>query len=337
MVPTPTAWSVPAQRGAPRPRGQRPLPLLLPFLAIAVLAAGCGRTPKLSLESDPVGASVWVNDELRGPTPQSLELREGASLRVRVVLPGYRDWETTVSAAAAAPGGRLVAKLVLVEVHSLHCTSHPPGAEVLVDGEVRGTTPVTIEGIESGACEVVLRAEGWKTERREVRFSGEDDPVVVDVALESLSESYYLSEIRDAPHELANYVDLAHHYVLQKEFLEAVGILEKGIDRVLKHGAAEGEGRLWSEINRITVMQFAYGTEEDLYKARLAVRDMLRGVLKRYPYGNPGLFGEYVYVLSALGERGEGRRRMDEALRRFPSSKELQRLRKQLTRELYGG
>lgn len=311
-----------------------PALLVLALFTTVVLTPGCRRAPEVSLESDPVGASVWVDGELRGPTPQSLELPEGDAVRVRVVLPGYRDWETTLSAAGTPPGRRLVAKLVPTTVHSLRCTSQPPGAEVLVDGEVRGTTPLTIEGIESEACEVVFRAEGWETAREEVRFSGGDEPVAVDVVLKSLNESYYLRGISQAPNELAHYVDLAHHYVLQKEFGEAAAVLDKAIDRVFKHGASSGESRLWSEINRITVMQFAYGTEKDQHKARLEVRNMLGGVLKRHPYGSPGLFGQYVCVLAMLGERGEARRRMDEALRRFPSSKELQNLRKQLAPQL---
>ena len=300
------------------------------MLTIVLLTPGCGRAPEIALESDPAGASVWIDGELRGPTPQSLTLPEGAAVRVLFVLPGYRDWETTLSAVSPPPERRVVARLVSTAARSLRCTSRPPGAEVLVDGEVRGTTPLTIEGIESEACEVVFRAEGWETAREEVRLDGGDEPVVVDVALRSLSEAYSLKRISEAPNVLAHYIDLAHYYVLQKQFGEAAGILEKALDRLFKHGASSGESRLWSEISRITVMQFAYGTEEDQQKARLQVRNMLGRVLKRYPYGNPGLFGEYVRVLAALGERGEAKRRMDEGLRRFSSSKELQRLRKQL-------
>jgi hypothetical protein len=303
---------------------------------VAVCLSGCTRAPQITVTSDPPGAAVWVDGDLRGPAPQTLEVPRGdAGLALRVVLPGYADGEAVLRRGALPADGRLVMKLVARRSHTLQCLSRPAGAEVLLDGEVRGQTPLTIVGVDSDSCELLFRAPARESVSRTVELSGSTDPVVVEVTLKSLGEGYYLARIREAPEALPNYVDLAHLYALEKRFDAAAQVLEKGAILCLSGRLADESPayRLWSEIERIVTMQFEYGSPEDLQTARLKMRKMLDGLLGRFPSGSPALFEQYTLVLAELGESKKARAALDEGLRRYPDSKELQRLQKRLGKQ----
>ncbi len=49
----------------------------------------------LKVDSNPLGAQVFVDGGFRGPTPLQLELSQGKH-EVRLTLPNYLDWEAQV-------------------------------------------------------------------------------------------------------------------------------------------------------------------------------------------------------------------------------------------------
>jgi hypothetical protein len=76
----------------------------------------------LKVQSQPGEAQVYVNDEPKGPTNTSGELRLSdlapGSYRVRVALPGYKTWENTLSVTA----GESVTAFVTLEKENLEPT-----------------------------------------------------------------------------------------------------------------------------------------------------------------------------------------------------------------------
>ncbi|MBI4411600.1 MAG: PEGA domain-containing protein [Deltaproteobacteria bacterium] len=74
------------------------------LLGMVVVSAmvGCatlisGTTQKFGLSTTPAGASVTVDNQTRGQTPVVLKLDRGADHTLKITLPGYKPFETTIT------------------------------------------------------------------------------------------------------------------------------------------------------------------------------------------------------------------------------------------------
>ncbi len=128
---------------------------------MAVPAAAAGGS--LRIESDPAGAQVRLNGEVKGTTPVSLSMpagsysltvQHGSSVREMPVsvtngatTVHHITWADTPSAAPAETGNLSVA-------------TDPPGSDVAIDGEPRGIAPLTLRNLPVGQHRVVVRARG---------------------------------------------------------------------------------------------------------------------------------------------------------------------------------
>ena len=109
----------------------------------------------LSLVSTPVGATFYLNDELKGTTPVRLELQTG-SYRLKLKKEGYADWEEEVLVDKDL--SKNIAMLKMVDVWFL---TEPPQAEVYLDNRYMGETPI-METILEGSYNVRFRKEKYK-------------------------------------------------------------------------------------------------------------------------------------------------------------------------------
>ncbi|NOY81918.1 MAG: PEGA domain-containing protein [Kiritimatiellaeota bacterium] len=303
------------------------------FLGAVVLAAlvvgGCGRS-EMIVRTRPPGATVWVNGELKGPAPCRVRFPRQGIVRLRVSHPGYHEWSKELRADSARRQNVLEVALKPRVPHKLVCTTRPPGAKVLLDGQFRGLTPLTIENVDLESCTLVFRLAGFESVSRPVDLRNAPEQVRVDVTLRGLTEAYYLTRIKKAPDDLGNYVDLAHGYALDKKFKEAAAAIENAVVRIYEHGAAKDANRLWSEADRIITRQFAYGDERDVAEARRQLGGVLKRLLKKYGARSPELYRTYIVLLAADGEKARARVLYREALRRFPGDRHLRRLAKHL-------
>jgi hypothetical protein len=135
---------------------------------------------RLLIRTSPSGASVAVDGVARGVTPLALRDLELGSRTITVTRRGYiaedhrvvltaarpsRSLELRLSASAAAAAQRpaAVAKgrsgattgVLVIE-------SRPPGATVTVDGQNRGTTPLTIDALPPGDYRVNFSLAGYQ-------------------------------------------------------------------------------------------------------------------------------------------------------------------------------
>jgi hypothetical protein len=81
-----------------------PRPLLLAALGLLAGAlAGCGMQRTLRLDSDPSGASVWVDGVPRGATPLTIPYAHPRTFHVRLEKPGYlsRAEDVTIAGTTA--------------------------------------------------------------------------------------------------------------------------------------------------------------------------------------------------------------------------------------------
>jgi len=102
--------------------------------------AATGKLATLSVASQPVGASVWINGKERGRTPVQVKL-QSSSAHVVLVLAGYASATIDVT---VAEGARVSKELLAVE---------PPltgDARFRAECTTQGKLPIVVDGKETG-------------------------------------------------------------------------------------------------------------------------------------------------------------------------------------------
>jgi hypothetical protein len=135
------------------------------------------RTGVLSVNSSPSGADVYIDNQRVGRTPYSAQLNEG-TYDVRVSLPGYADYRTTVRVERNQET-RINAQLVPLRAQLT--ISANVEARVFVDGQEVGSVgpggAVRFE-VDPGRHQVVLLAPGYRVFVTEVSLrSGENETI----------------------------------------------------------------------------------------------------------------------------------------------------------------
>ena len=120
---------------------------------------------RLEIASSPSEASVSVDGEFRGRTPLALRLSPGRAHRVALSKPGYET--ITRELSVAADSGRRLQIDMPPQYGEIAVLSTPPGAEIRVDGQPRGTTPATLE-LTAVSHTIEIRLAGYAPERAEL-------------------------------------------------------------------------------------------------------------------------------------------------------------------------
>lgn len=131
----------------------------------------------LSILTSPNGAKVYVDEELRGQAPLILDTVAAGSHAVRVELDGYETQSRTIELAKSqtrAEEFQLIRNAGVIDV-----VTDPPGVDVTVDGEKKGTTatggerqpsaPFRIEPVTTGEHKVLLAKKGFYSVEKVVK------------------------------------------------------------------------------------------------------------------------------------------------------------------------
>lgn len=115
---------------------------------------------EVSIASTPPGASILVDGESLGSTPATVEILEGERQLI-LQLAAYSDWRQTLAVEAGIPQDLgNIALLPAAGVLSL--TSSPGGANVTLDGEFQGQTPLELELSPDRPYRLVLAKPGYR-------------------------------------------------------------------------------------------------------------------------------------------------------------------------------
>jgi hypothetical protein len=128
-------------------------------------------TAAVTITSEPPGASVTVDGDVRGKTPVTIDLPDGT--HELGVGTGPSAWSDTITARAGEP-----ALIHLVqpfpsaaaeppEEGTLEITTEPAGLPVSVDGQPRGVSPISVTGLDPGMHDIAV-VRGASTIRRSV-------------------------------------------------------------------------------------------------------------------------------------------------------------------------
>ncbi|MCC7418144.1 MAG: PEGA domain-containing protein [Acidobacteria bacterium] len=125
---------------------------------VAAPAAAVPKEGTLVVNTTPPGARLFVDGVDRGTTPQTLTLNAGThSMEVR------GDGAPRAMPITVAAGGQVTQFIDLPKgpatLGDLQVKTDPQGARITVDGVARGVAPITVEGLQPGAHEVLVESD----------------------------------------------------------------------------------------------------------------------------------------------------------------------------------
>jgi len=120
------------------------------------------RNGSIALTSNPSGAAVYIDGSLRGTSPALFPEIFPGYHQVTLSKTGYDDWSTVVSIGS---GQTAAINAVMMKstgiTGSLAVITDPPGAEIFIDGDFEGVSPVTIQGLLPGTHSVLVTLEEY--------------------------------------------------------------------------------------------------------------------------------------------------------------------------------
>ncbi len=272
------------------------------------------RTPliAISIDSTPSGADVFIDEESRGRTPTEARLTPGQHV-IRIVRVGYMPWRRTFDAAKTR---KLAPTLEPLRVATLIVESEPGGADVLLDGERRGTTPIRLSNDEAGAHTVRVADEPiYRAVTRHVQLKARETRRLT-VRLTSKLEAFYREQIKEQPAKLGNYTELVHHYLEEQSMEKAVAVTTKAL-RVLDGAEASSIElrQFYTELD-IVCLGRAAGVSDAMREELLEAVLALFGRLAATKPHEPELYLPIVRILERTGRFTRMLEACDEAAQR---------------------
>lgn len=137
----------------------------------------------LRVESEPIGAAVFLNGDFVGVTPYAEEYREAGEYRLQLELEEHHPVIATISVTAGVESVRSYAMSERASLDEyvpptpgfLSVRGAADGLSVEIDGELRGFTPLDGVRLAPGEYLVSIRGAGWEpyTTTVEVQAAGE--------------------------------------------------------------------------------------------------------------------------------------------------------------------
>ena len=153
------------------------------------------KTGWIILDSEPSGASVYINDEFVGNTPLNNYKQAYGTYQYRLEHPNYHTSSGTINLNA----GRYEDKIVMKPAFgSVDVKSNVVGAEVLLDGKTTGKkTPCTLNEVASGKHTITLRLNKYAPQQQEVTVE-DGQTAQVSVSMDARFASVTINSLQSA-------------------------------------------------------------------------------------------------------------------------------------------
>jgi len=181
----------------------------------------------LSVASVPAGASLMVNGRLVGATPVRLDGLPTGNYVVRLEKYGCRPVSRCVEIGAA--GLSLDETLEAVQTGALAVDVKPRGAEVLLDGELLGNTPLKASDIPVGPHELLVRKTNFDPYSAQITVRPGEMLPFGDFELKDKILGMLEGQVKSEPQRLAHYIDLGHYLFVNDRMDEAVEVYAQGL------------------------------------------------------------------------------------------------------------
>jgi len=127
----------------------------------------------LLVKSEPPGSEVVINSEVMGATPALITELPLGEYEVTIRSPGLPVRKEPVALLDRKP-----VKLEIRHAPRVAVNSYPPGAEILVDGELKGLAPLVLEDLPRGVHVLMAQLDEHDSQEKEIILvSGLNDAV----------------------------------------------------------------------------------------------------------------------------------------------------------------
>jgi hypothetical protein len=163
---------------------------LIAILILCLLAAGLFvfLRPGLKIVGEPSASAVFLDDKHVGETPLSIRMWMGGKHIIRVTKKGHNDFEQIIEMQFGTTK-EINAELVPKLLGGLTVKSDPEGANVYLDGQMKGVTPLRLDNVKKGTISLEIKKDHYSTVKRNLVVKPSLGETTVDVHLESLCGS----------------------------------------------------------------------------------------------------------------------------------------------------
>ena len=126
-------------------------------------------TGSIYANSEPNGAGIYLDENYKGQTPQTIPNVPIGEHTLKLSKDGYEEISHTITVASDQT--TTFSKSLTGETGSISVSSNPSGAEVYIDGIYKGLTPKTISDVPVGKHVIVLAKPGYETASSEITVS----------------------------------------------------------------------------------------------------------------------------------------------------------------------
>ncbi|MCZ7647564.1 MAG: PEGA domain-containing protein [Planctomycetota bacterium] len=212
-APAPQGLVVHAAR-RPASRVLFPLAMALVALAVAALALGPwqffgGGSNRLTVDSDPPGASLFVNGRLIGATPIALSDLKPGSYVLRLERVGFKEDVRHVE--IGDQDAVVSASLAKLPTGGLNVAIEPEGSEVLLDGDMIGNTPLVLTSVPAGPHELVVRKTNFETYTQRITIKPNEVAEFEGFELRDLILAMLKRQCLAEPQRISHRMDLGHY------------------------------------------------------------------------------------------------------------------------------
>jgi len=153
------------------------------------------KTGWIVLDSDPLGASVYINNEYVGTTPLNNYKQAYGKYSYRLEHPNYHSSSGTIDLNT----NRFEDKIIMNPAFgSVNVKSNVEGAEVLLDGKDTGQkTPCVLAEVASGRHVIALRLNKYAPQQQEITVN-DGENVQLNVSLDARFASITINSIEGA-------------------------------------------------------------------------------------------------------------------------------------------
>ena len=164
---------------------------------IVTTATSQAATGSLTITSTPSGASVSIDETVKGTTPFTAKAIAAGDHLVTLTMEGYGDLSSTIT----VPAGGEASNQFTLACNVLSVDSIPSGATLSIDGVQKGTTPLVIRAIPAGGHTVTLKKTGYKdyTTTENVQSGAEIDLVATMVSIQASTATTAVEETTEVP------------------------------------------------------------------------------------------------------------------------------------------
>ena len=186
------------------------------------------READVTLQSEPAGASAFINGRLAGATPLTVKHVPLGQYALRLEKEGFTPVVRTL--ALKKEGLTLREKLPQLPTSVIDVSVKPDGAEVFLDGELQGHTPLNLADVPVGAHDLLIRKTNYNPYSKQIVLEAGEPLVFKDFELDDRVMQMLNSNIAKEETRVGHYMDLGHYLFVNDHLDTAATAYAKALE-----------------------------------------------------------------------------------------------------------